>query len=116
MKETIRVFTSTLSCVCGGGGSDNAHIEKGSVTNNDAEILFYFECGHKRRDVFHFHEGTTYCETQYFLNDRDWNFNIGTQSVYRFKESQISSKTLSLLRTELNLPIKKSESLNAQTK
>jgi hypothetical protein len=109
MKETVRVFTSTITCIC---GQENAHIQSGSVTVNDAEILFWFECGHKRRDVYHFHEGVTHCETQYFLNDRDWNFNIGTRSVYRFKESQVSPQTLALLKSDLSLPDKKVSARN----
>ena len=84
MEETVKIFSSKVACFC---GQDNAHILRGSVTNNKAEIHFWFECGHERRDIYHFHEGTTYCETQVFLKDRDWDFSVGTFD-FRDKERQ----------------------------
>lgn len=80
MEETVKIFSSTVTCPC---GCDNAHICNGSVTTGKhAEINFEFECGHKRRDVFHFHKGTTYCETQYFFKDRDHDFTVGTNDFW----------------------------------
>ena len=95
MEETVKIFTSTITCIC---GQENAHILRGSVTNNDAEIHFYFECGHERRDAYHFHEGRTYCETQYFLKDRDWDFKVGLASIWNREPNPISPRTLAFLR------------------
>ena len=85
MEETVKIFSSKVICLC---GQDNAHIIRGSVTRNGAEIYFEFECGHKRRDVFHFHKGTTYCETQYFFKDRDHDFTVGTNDFWDPEERQ----------------------------
>ena len=85
MEETVKIFSSKVTCPC---GCNNAHIWKGVVTTGHAEIYFQFECGHKRRDVFHFHEGTTYCETQYFFKDRDHDFRVGTNDFWDPEERQ----------------------------
>jgi hypothetical protein len=85
MEETVKIFTSVVTCIC---GQENAHILRGSVTNNDAEIYFFFECGHERRDIYHFHKGTTYCETQYLLKTRDWDFKIGTFDIWLSEDRQ----------------------------
>jgi len=80
MEETVKIFSSKVTCPC---GCDNAHIIKGLVTGGKhAEIYFEFECGHKRKDVFHFYKGTTYCETQYFFKDRDHDFTVGTNDFW----------------------------------
>jgi hypothetical protein len=94
MEETVKIFTSVVTCIC---GQENAHILRGSVTSNDAEIYFWFECGHERRDIYHFHEGTTYCETQVFLKDRDWDFKIGTSFIREPESVPISQERINQL-------------------
>jgi len=94
MEETVKVFSSKVVCVC---GQDNAHILRGSVTSKAAEIYFWFECGHERRDIYHFHEGTTYCETQVFLKDRDWDFKIGTACIREPKHEPHTQEELNRL-------------------
>ena len=101
MKESVKISSGTLKCSCDGGGSDNAHIDKGAITTDSVELWFWFECGHKRRDIYRFHKGTTYYETQHFLNDREWNFSVPTfdfwdpetrQKAYEEDQARILAK------------------------
>jgi hypothetical protein len=94
MEETVKIFSSKVICPC---GCDNAHIWKGTVTGIHAEIYFSFECGHKRRDVFHTHKGTTYCETQYFYKDRDYDFRVGTFDYWEPEQVPITRERVNEL-------------------
>jgi hypothetical protein len=88
MKETFKILSGIVQCPCKQGGCDNAHITqvkdlpqlqvdgKYKEDGRYLQIVFSFECGHMRTDHFHFHKGTTHCETQYIFDSRDCAFPV----------------------------------------
>jgi hypothetical protein len=101
MKETFKILSGIVECPCKQGGYENAHItqvkdltqlqvdDKYIEDGRYVQIVFSFECGHMRTDHYHFHKGTTHCETQYIFDSRDCAFPV-TRPKHRWKRFNLT--------------------------